>query len=142
MPRKPGQGSLFERLEPDAPPRRTLTRPDLAAERIGAIKRHLGWLLNARQGCSSSSPELGLPDFNDAAIGSADLQLQVAQHIHRVVAAFEPRVRVVSVRPVADLAQSLELHFRLCCLVPLFNAFEQVEIDLVIHQHTGSSMVI
>ncbi|WP_053060337.1 type VI secretion system baseplate subunit TssE [Burkholderia contaminans] len=105
MPRTLGQGSLFERLDPELAPRRLRTSQDLAAERIQAIKRHLEWVLNARQGCSSSSPELGLPDFNDVAVDSADLRHRLGEHIHAVVSEFEPRVTVTRVRPAPVEAQ-------------------------------------
>lgn len=136
MPRSPGQGSLFERLDLDLPPRRSRTRQEVATERIRAIKRQLEWILNARQGSSQSSPGLGLRDLNDAAIGAVDLRQQVCLDIHAAVAAYEPRVRVVDVRPLPEADVSLDLSFRLVCRVPLNNQEEQVEIDLLFH-HQG-----
>ncbi|WP_414648288.1 type VI secretion system baseplate subunit TssE [Dyella sp.] len=117
------------------------TRQQMAAERIHAVKRHLKWLLNARQGCSQSSPDLGLSDFNDAAIGSADLALRVRQDIERLVAAYEPRVQVLSVRVCPDPDQPLDLHFRLDCLVPVHHAEEKVEIDLLIRHQDRTARV-
>lgn len=134
MPRSSGQASLFERLTPDAPPRRVRSRQDVAAARIYAIKRHLELILNSRQGCSLSTPGLGLRDFNDAAIGSVDLLLRVSQDIRQSIAKFEPRVRVLAVRACPDASRPLDLTFRLDCLVPLANTQEQVEIDLIIHR--------
>lgn len=142
MPRFAGQGSLFERLDPDAPPGRVQSRQTLAAERIRAIKRHLQWLLNARRGCSQSSPDLGLRDFNDASVGSTDLLLQVREDITKLIAAFEPRVRVLDVRARPSSDRPLDLHFRLDCLVPLLNREEQMEIDLVIHHQDQSAQVV
>ncbi|WP_109125968.1 type VI secretion system baseplate subunit TssE [Dyella sp. C11] len=141
MPRSLGRGSLFERLEPDAPPQRVRTRQQMAAERILAVKSHLQWLLNARQGCSLSSPDLGLSDFNDAAIGSADLSLRVRLDIQRLVAAYEPRVQVLGVRLCPDVDQPLDLHFRLDCVIPVNNAEEQVEIDLLIRHQDQTARV-
>ena len=135
MPRSAGRGSLFERLDSESPAPRMRTRQQMAAERIRAIKRHLQWLLNTRQGCLQSSPGLGLSDFNDAAIGTADLALRVRQDIERLVASYEPRVQVLRVRVCPDPDQPLDLPFRLDCLVPVHHAEEQVEIDLLIrHQ--------
>lgn len=142
MPRSRGQGSLFERLVPDALPRRSRSRQELAAERVLAIKRHLERILNSRRGCSMSSPGLGLQDFNDASMGSADLLVQVSQDIRASVAAYEPRVKVMSVRSRPDPAQPLSLNFRLDCLVPIFNKEEQVEIDLVIHHQDGYTRIV
>ncbi|CAD5109363.1 type VI secretion system baseplate subunit TssE [Zestomonas carbonaria] len=142
MPRTAGLGSLFERLDPEAIPRRALSRQDLAHERIQAIKRHLEWLLNSHQGCSASSPGAGLRDFNDASMGSADLQLRVCEDIRRAVAMHEPRVKVLNVRAQPDPSQPLELHFRLDCLVPVFNSEEQMEIDLVINGLDRSTRIM
>ncbi|NWL75391.1 type VI secretion system baseplate subunit TssE [Pseudomonas taiwanensis] len=133
MPRSPGQGSLFERLDPDLPPRRARTQQDLAAERVRAIKNHLELLLNARRGGSQSCPELGLPDMNDAGAGQMDLRNQICLDIREAVAAYEPRVQVVDVRPLITGEQPLGLRFRLHCLVPVRDASEQVELDLLVH---------
>ncbi|WMD21236.1 type VI secretion system baseplate subunit TssE [Achromobacter seleniivolatilans] len=142
MPRSRGQGSLFERLVPDALPRRTRSRQDLAAERIHAIKRHLEHILNSRRGCSMSSPGLGLQDFNDASMGSADLLLLVSKNIRASITAYEPRVKVVAVHSRPDSSQPLSLNFRLECLVPVLNTEEQVEIELVIHHQDRYTRVL
>ncbi|MFK1436433.1 type VI secretion system baseplate subunit TssE [Pseudomonas aeruginosa] len=134
MPRSPGQGGLFERLDPDLPLRRLRTRQDLAAERVRAIKNHLEQLLNTRRGGSQSCPELGLPDMNDAGAGQMDLRNQICLEIRKVVSAYEPRVQVVDVHPLAINERPLGLRFRLHCLVPIKDSSEQVEIDLLIHQ--------
>lgn len=134
MPRSPGQGSLFERLNPDLPPRRSRTQQALAAERVRAIKNHLEQLLNTRRGGSQSCPELGLPDMNDAASGQLELRNQICQEIREMVALYEPRVRGVDVRPLTASEQPLGLCFRLRCELPLKDASEQVEIDLLVHQ--------
>ncbi len=134
MPRSPGQGSLFERLKPDLPPRRSRTQQALATERVRAIKNHLEHLLNTRRGGSQSSPELGLPDMNDAAAGQLELRNQICQEIRELVARYEPRVQVTEVRALAASEQPLGLCFRLHCQVPLKDAAEQVEIDLLVHQ--------
>ncbi|WP_372437202.1 type VI secretion system baseplate subunit TssE [Pseudomonas chlororaphis subsp. aureofaciens] len=135
MPRSPGQGSLFERLDLDLPPRRSRSRQDAATERVHAIKRQLEWILNARQGSSQSSPGLGLRDLNDAGIGAVDLRQQVCLDIHSAVRTYEPRARVLDVKPLANTASTLELGFRLVCIVPLNNREEQVEIDLLFLHH-------
>ncbi|MCY1273052.1 type VI secretion system lysozyme-like protein [compost metagenome] len=133
MPRSPGQGSLFERLDPNLLPRRSRTRQDLATERIRAIKNHLELLLNTRQGGSQSCPGLGLPDMNDAGAGQMDLRNQICLEIREVVATYEPRIRVVDVHPLTTNEQPLGLRFRLHCLVPVKDSSEQMEIDLLVH---------
>jgi len=133
MSRNPGQGSLFERLAPDAPPYRARSQQDLAAERIRAIKSHLEWILNTRRGSAPSCPELGLPDFNDAAIGSEDLRLNVCEAIRGLISRFEPRVKQVQVHSCPDAHSPSLLKFRIHGVVPVNNVDEQVEIDLLIH---------
>lgn len=125
--------SLFERLEPDAPRYRNLSRQQQAGLRIDGIKRHLEQLLNARQGCSQSSPEMGLRDFNGVSQGSADLLIAIGADIRRSVEAFEPRVKVIGVRFQPDTDCPLELNFRLDCQVQLNNKEEPVQIDVAIH---------
>jgi len=142
MPRSLGQGSLFERLDPDLRPRRLRSRQELAAARISAVKRHLAWMLNTRRGSSQSCTDLGLPDFNDAAIDSADLQEQVCEDIRLLVAMYEPRVKVVSVQSRTDASRPFELHFRLRCLVPVDNVEELVEIDMDISGHDKTARVM
>lgn len=125
--------SLFERLEPDAPPRRRLTREQLAHQQVEAIKQHLERLLNARRGCSQSSPELGLNDVNGGAIGSADLVIHISADIRRSVEAFEPRIKVLGVRFQPDPELPLELTFRLDCQVRLNNEDERVELTVAMN---------
>ena len=133
MPRSAGLGSLFERLDPDAPPLRILSRQEQVQERIQGIKQNLERILNTRQGCSASSPELGLRDFNDASLGSTDLQHRVGADIRRSIAAHEPRIKVLNVLVQPDANQPLNLHIRLNCLVPLPGSAEQMEIDLLLN---------
>lgn len=132
MPRSPGRGSLFERLDPDLPPRTLRSRQDLANERIKAIKQHLEWMLNTRRGNSLSCPELGLGDINDATLKSADLQQQICDDIRAVIGRYEPRVRVVDVEPLPDHGSGpASLKFRIHCNVVVNNVEEQIELDLL-----------
>ncbi|NMG34984.1 type VI secretion system baseplate subunit TssE [Azoarcus sp. TTM-91] len=133
MPRVPGRGSLFERLTPELPPYRARSPHDLAAERVQAVKRHLEWILNTRRGSAPSCPELGLPDFNDAAIGSEDLRLTLCTAIHQLITRFEPRVQQVEVRSRPEEHGPALLQFRVHCVMPVDGVKEQVEIDLLIH---------
>lgn len=138
----PGLGSLFQRLDPDLPPRRVRTRQGLASERILAIKSNLEQLLNARQGSSQSCPGLGLPDMNDAAAGQLELRNQICQNIREMIALYEPRVRVLDVRMLDAAEQPRGLCFRLHCQIPLAEASEQVEIDLLVHQRQQRIQVL
>jgi type VI secretion system protein len=142
MSRSQGQGSLFERLDPEASPRQSMSRLDHTAERIRAVKKHLEQLLNARQGCSSSSPGFGLSDFNDAAMGSADLLIRISADIRQSIEIFEPRVKIRDVHFRADADHPQELNFRLDCVVPVESREEVVEIDLVMNSHDRHMRVI
>ncbi|MFD2640564.1 type VI secretion system baseplate subunit TssE [Pseudomonas japonica] len=137
-----GAASLFQRLDPNLSPRRSRSRQGLAAERILAIKTNLEQLLNTRRGSSQSCPGLGLPDMNDAAAGQLELRNQICQEIREMLTLHEPRVRVVDVRPLAADEQPLGLCFRLHCHVPLADAAEQVEIDLLVHQRQQRIQVL
>ena len=120
--------SLFERLEPDAPRYRPGSADEQARQRIEAIKRHLEQVLNSRQGCSQSSPELGLRDFNGVTQASSDLVVAISADIRRSVEAFEPRIKVTGVRFQPDPDLPLELNFRLDCQVRVNHKEEQVQI--------------
>ncbi|HCN46628.1 MAG TPA: type VI secretion system baseplate subunit TssE [Pseudomonas sp.] len=109
------------------------SRQGQAGERVLAIKNNLEQLLNARRGGSQSCPDLGLPDMNDAASGQLELRNQICQDIREMLARYEPRVRVLDVRPLAAGEQPQGLCFRLHCQIPLLEAAEQVEIDLLVH---------
>ena len=132
MPRSPGQGSLFERLDPDVPAHRLRTRQVLASERVRAIKAHIERLLNSRQGGSQSCPGFGLHDFNDASDSQMDLRNRICEDIRSVVSTYETRVQIQGLACVSTQGPPTSLHFRLHCLVPLKGSKEQVEIDLFV----------
>lgn len=136
MPRNNGRVSLFERLNPQASPYHSLSRQEQASLRVAAIKQHLERLLNARRGCSQSSPDLGLTDFNGH-LGGTDLMAHIGADIRRTVATYEPRLKVLGLhfQPNPDLP--LELNIRLDCQVRIHHQDEQVQIDLLVnHRHT------
>lgn len=111
------------------------------AERVRAIKRQLEALLNARRGGSASSPEFGLPDFNDAAVGSADLMLRITRGIREAIETNEPRVQVKEIRALPG-AGSLDLTFRIECEVAAGSRDEMVEIDLIMNGHNRHYRVL
>ncbi|NNJ18738.1 type VI secretion system baseplate subunit TssE [Pseudomonas putida CSV86] len=138
----PASGSLFQRLEPDLPPRRLGNRQAQGSGQVQAIKNNLEHLLNARRGGSQSCPGLGLPDMNDAGAGQMELRAQICQDIREMIALYEPRVRVLDVRPLASAEQPLGLCFRLHCQIPLVEASDQVEIDLLLHRRQQRIQVL
>jgi type VI secretion system protein len=136
-----GFTSLFERLEPDAPRYRQDSDADQALRRIEGIKRHLEQVLNARQGCSQSSPDLGLHDFNGVTQGSSDLVIAISADIRRSVEAFEPRIKVTGLRYQPDPDLPLELNFRLDCQVRINHKDERVQIAVAMHGRDGYTRV-
>ncbi|WP_025856734.1 type VI secretion system baseplate subunit TssE [Pseudomonas sp. CHM02] len=134
-------GSLFERLEPDAPRYRPGSADEQARQRVEAIKRHLEQVLNSRQGCSQSSPELGLRDFNGVTQASNDLVVAISADIRRSVEAFEPRIKVTGVRYQPDPDLPLELNFRLDCQVRVNHKEELVQIEVAMHGRDGYTRV-
>ncbi|MEL1266377.1 type VI secretion system baseplate subunit TssE [Pseudoxanthomonas putridarboris] len=142
MSRELGRGSLFERLNPEAPLRRSLQARNDLAERVQGIKRQIESLLNARQGCSQSSPDLGLPDFNNSASGSADLLIRMARSIRELIEAYEPRVAVRDVHLLPNPDTPLELTFRLDCVMTVNTHEEALEMDLILNGHNRHYSVI
>ena len=133
--------SLFERLEPDAPRYRPGSADEQVRQRVEAIKHHLEQVLNSRQGCSQSSPELGLRDFNGASQGSNDLVIAISADIRRSIEAFEPRINVMAVRFQPDPDEPQRLSFHLDCQVQLDHRDQQVQIDVALHGRDGYTRV-
>ncbi|PYB76157.1 type VI secretion system baseplate subunit TssE [Pseudomonas soli] len=129
--------SLFERMASGAPAgRRESTRRS-----IERIKRHLETLLNARQGCSQSSPDLGLRDFNGHDLGSSDLLYQVSADIQHTIARYEPRIHLLNLQGMPDADNPLELRFRLDCQVQVENHADQLQIELLVNGHNRYTQV-
>ncbi|ABY99118.1 TPA: type VI secretion system baseplate subunit TssE [Pseudomonas putida] len=132
---------LFDRLKLDQCISRKASRRESASHKFAAIKRHLETLLNARQGCSQSSPELGLRDFNGHDANNGDLLVQVSADIRRTLQRFEPRIRVRTLKAVPDAHTPLELHFKLDCLVRVNNHTEQLQLELLVNGHNRYTRV-
>lgn len=127
--------SLFERLSTAVPALQPKCRQEPVGQRIEAIKHHLETLLNSRQGCSQSSPGLGLPDFNGNHLASGDLLMQVSADIRRVIHRYEPRIRVQALHAERDANAPLDLLFRLDCQVKIDSRAEQLHLELLINSH-------
>lgn len=131
-----GQGSLFDRLDILESATRTRTAAPGAAASVQAVKRHVEQLLNARQGGAPSCPSMGLPDFNDAVMGSADLLLRATAGIRGAIENNEPRIRVGDVRLLTDAQQPLQLRFRVDCDLILDDRSTAFEMELTLNGHT------
>lgn len=123
-------GSLFERLDHAAAP---------AGQGMGelthvveSIKRHLVRLLNTHPGNSSSAPDLGLLDFNDATLGTHDLSIQIRGAIRQCIETFEPRVKWVDVVAMSPGAAPLQLKFQVTVYLNVPGSDDRTTIDLVL----------
>ena len=128
-------GSFFERLDPDLPITRTIDDSHQLEAIVGAIKRHIEWLLNSREGNSQSAPELGLSDFNDATGGSTDFTLKIANNIKETIQRYEPRVTVQDVEYSPNPDNPLELTFKVVGQLTLRQHNKEVLIELVLNGH-------
>ncbi len=132
---------FFDRLKADQRTRQEASRQESATHKFTTIKRHLETLLNARKGCSQSSPELGLCDFNGHDVSSGDLLVQVSADIRRTLRHFEPRIQIRTLKAVPDPHAPLELHFRLDCQVQVNNHAEQLQLELLVNGHNRYTRV-
>jgi type VI secretion system protein len=133
--------SFFDRLTTQVPWSRQQCRHKAASQKFEAIKRHLETLLNTRQGCSLSSPHLGLRDFNGHDLNNGNLLEQVSADIRRTIDRYEPRIKVHGLRGVPDAYAPLELHFYLDCQVQIDNRAQQLQIELLINGHNRFTRV-
>ncbi|WP_028696501.1 type VI secretion system baseplate subunit TssE [Pseudomonas cremoricolorata] len=132
---------LFDRLTADQSACRKASRQENASHKFAIIKRHLETLLNARQGCSQSSPDLGLQDFNGHDGSSGELLQQISADIRRTIQRFEPRIQVNALKAVPDCHAPQELHFRLDCQVQVNDQAEQLDLDLLVNGHSRHTRV-
>ncbi len=120
-------GSLFERLEQAADP-----GMGEVTHVVESIKRHLVRLLNAHPGNSASSPELGLLDFNDATLGTQDLNIRIRSAIRTCIERFEPRVNRVDVVALPQGPDPLQLRFQVTVYLRVGSVDEKTTIDLLL----------
>ncbi len=123
--------SFFERLDTDAKPRSVTLGPD-PEDVLASIKRNITQLLNTRIGESLSAPELGLVDFNDTALGTHDVALQISQAVKDCIKRFEPRVAETQIRVLNDDSSLFNRKFHIVALINVGAMHQQVEIDLLL----------
>ncbi|MDX1456303.1 MAG: type VI secretion system baseplate subunit TssE [Marinobacter sp.] len=123
-------GSLFERLEQAAEP--TGQGMGQVTHVVESIKRHLVRLLNAHPGNSASAPELGLLDFNDATLGTQDLNIRIRSAIRHCIERYEPRVNRVDVVALPQGPDPLQLRFQVTVYLRVGSVDEKTTIDLLL----------
>lgn len=127
--------SLFDRLAQRTTSGGLYCQRQAPGQKFEVIRSHLEALLNTRRGCSQSSPDLGLRDFNGHDLSRGDLLEQVSSDIRRTIQRYEPRIEVIALHGMPDAHNPLELHFRLDCQVLLDNRAKTLQIELVIDGH-------
>lgn len=126
--------SLFERLSLESEDVRLEEIADKTPlhQKVGSIKRNLVQLLNARSGATLSNYDFGLKDFNDCAMGSADMLREVTQNVRNVIVEYEPRLGNVEVN-IGHEAVSNAIHLQVTAVVTLANDdAESVELSLAL----------
>ena len=129
------QGSFFERLDSTLPQIRSVDDSNKTAVTVGAIKRHLQWMLNSRQGCSQSAPELGLGDFNDSVGGSLDFTIKISINIKETIERYEPRVKIHDVAFIPNPESPMELSFKITVSLLIKYKSRDFLIELVLNGH-------
>ncbi|TBW54824.1 type VI secretion system baseplate subunit TssE [Marinobacter halodurans] len=124
------RGSLFERLDQAAQPAGTAMGESTGV--VDSIKRHLVRLLNAHPGNSASAPALGLVDFNDATLGTQDLNIRIRSAIRHCIEHYEPRVKRVEVTTLPDDSDPLQLRFQVTVHLRVEDVEERATIDLLL----------
>jgi type VI secretion system protein len=107
------QGSFFERLDSDIPLVRSVDDSNYLVSVVASIKNNLQWMLNSRQGCSQSAPDLGLDDFNDSVGGIIDFTIKISKNIKQTIEQYEPRVKIHDVNFVPNPEDPMKLSFRI-----------------------------
>lgn len=122
--------SFLERLERD--------RGDMSSARSGSesavmdsIMRNLNMLLNSRQGCCQTRPDLGLSDLNITKDMRGSTPV-LAREVEAQIRMFEPRLRNVVVRPVEDKSRIAELIFHISGEVAYPDRTVRINVDSVL----------
>lgn len=123
--------SLFERLHTEASSP-SITQGLDVNDVIASIKANIANILNARVGESLSAPELGLVDFNDAAMGSRDLATRIRRSIYQCLDKYEPRISEIDIEIYPDPLSLLGIRFHLIAMVDMGRLYHKVKLDLVL----------
>ena len=122
--------SFLERLERD--------RGDMSSAPSGSesavmdsIMRNLNMLLNSRQGCCQTRPDLGLSDLNITKDMRGSTPV-LAREVEAQIRMFEPWLRNVVVRPVEDKSRIAELIFHISGEVAYPDRTVRINVDSVL----------
>ncbi len=134
--------SVLDRLlddDPTNPHELPKSRNQILSEMKQSVRRDLENLLNTRWRCANWPPNLeqlefslvnyGLPDFSRAHLGSQRDRDELRQIVERVIRAFEPRFKTVSVSFVSNELGDRSLRLRIDALLYAEPAPEPVVFD-------------
>ncbi len=134
--------SVLDRLlndDPTNPYETPKSRNQILSEMKQSVRRDLENLLNTRYRCVNWPPNLeqlelslvnyGLPDFSGAHLGSRHDREELRQIVERVIRAFEPRFKSVSVSFLTDDLADRTLRLRIDALLYAEPAPEPVVFD-------------
>lgn len=103
---------LLERLS--SLEREPLRREGLDRARlIDSIVRHLGEILNTRQGSVPAAAGFGMPDFQESLQGYPQSVRELEAGIRRTIERYEPRLQSVQVVFLPQHDDTLRLHFQI-----------------------------
>lgn len=76
-----------------------------------SVLANLNVVLNARQGGSQTCPDFGIPDFTDAMHALPNGTAELCEALRKTIAAYEPRLASVTVRPATEQEPGTTLRF-------------------------------
>lgn len=124
--------TLFERLEEATDTPVVSTDRGSIARCLVSVLENLRSILNARQGCSETRPDFGMPDLNDVIGQGADSVLLVARAVKQQIEMFEPRLENVTVRYQPDPDNPLQLAFHIGALLRYGDESERISFDTIL----------
>jgi type VI secretion system protein len=123
---------LFERLEADSEVR-SMTEVPSYLKVLESIRRNLSNLLNTRVGGSQSAPDLGLVDFNDAALDTLELSLRIRMSIQDCLEKYEPRL--INIQVMSIPIDGMHLKFQITAELNSEVLHHKVKLQLLLDQN-------
>jgi len=99
---------------------------------MDSVLANLRVVLNARAGCCETRPDFGLSDFNATTVSYRSMAGDIARDVENQIRLFEPRLRQVVVRPVADRSLGLDLVFHVSAELAYEDRAVRVRFDSVL----------
>lgn len=122
--------SLMERLEDG-----TATNQGSFDRFRASVLENLRRVLNSRQGCCETRPDLGMPDLNEAVGQGTEAVRALARSLKQQIEAFEPRLKNVLIRFHADPDNPLQLSFQVNATLDYNDHIEPVCFDAIFEKH-------